>query len=81
MPTHAERRVLDYSPSQLYDLVADPLELDNLIGTGRPEEERLAGWLARKYQWMVEHPLTGSLDEVQIESEYVEELKALGYLN
>lgn len=23
MPTHAERRVLDYSPSQLYDLVAD----------------------------------------------------------
>jgi coenzyme Q-binding protein COQ10 len=23
MPTHAERRVLDYSPSQLFDLVAD----------------------------------------------------------
>ncbi len=66
---------------ELYDLVADPLELDNLIGNGRPEEQQLAEWLARKYQWMVEHPLTGSLDEVQIESEYVEELEALGYLN
>jgi arylsulfatase A-like enzyme len=66
---------------ELYDLAADPLELDNLIGTGQPEEDELAGWLARKYQWMVEHPLSESPDGVQIESEYVEELKALGYLN
>ena len=66
---------------ELYDLEADPLELENLIGTGLPEERELSSWLARKYQFMVEHPLTTDPEGVQIESEYVEELKALGYLN
>ncbi len=65
---------------ELYDLEIDPLEQENLIGTGLPQEQELSSWLARKYQWMVEHPLTGSLEDVQIEPEYVEELKALGYL-
>ena len=66
---------------ELYDLETDPLERHNLIGTGLAEEEELSRWLAQKYQWMVENPLVESSDEVQIESEYVEELKALGYLN
>ena len=66
---------------ELYDLETDPLELENLIGTGLPEERELAEWLARKYQWMVEHPLSEPPGGVKIESEYVEELKALGYLN
>ncbi len=66
---------------ELYDLESDPLELENLIGTGLPAERELAEWLARKYQWMVEHPLSESPGGVQIEAEYVEELKALGYLN
>ena len=65
---------------ELYDLKTDPLELENLIGTGLPEERELAEWLARKYEWMVERPLSESPGGVQIEAEYVEELKALGYL-
>mgnify|MGYP001812935820 CR=1 FL=1 len=66
---------------ELYDLETDPLERHNLIGTGLAEEEELSRWLAQKYQWMVENPLVESSNEVQIEAEYVEELKALGYLN
>jgi hypothetical protein len=66
---------------ELYDLESDPLELDNLIGTGLPVEQELASWLARKYQWMVENPLAEAPEGVQIEAEYIEELKALGYLN
>ena len=66
---------------ELYDLQADPLELRNLIGEGLPEEQELSGWLARKYQWMVENPLFEASEGVQIETEYIEELKALGYLN
>jgi arylsulfatase len=66
---------------ELYDLETDPLERQNLIGTGLPEEQELSNWLARKYQWMVDHPLVDSPEGVQIEEEYVEELEALGYLN
>lgn len=66
---------------ELYDLQADPLELENLVGEGLPEERELSSWLARKYQWMVENPLFGAPEGVQIESEYVKELEALGYLN
>ena len=67
--------------TELYDLQADPLELRNLVGQGLPEEQELSGWLARKYQWMVENPLFEAPEGVQIETEYIEELKALGYLN
>ena len=80
----AERfKYIQHSEGQdeLYDLAADPLELDNLIGTGEPEEKLLARWLARKYQSMVEHPLAESPEGAQIEPEYIEELEALGYLN
>lgn len=66
---------------ELYDLQADPQELENLVGEGLPEERELSRWLARKYQWMVEHPLFDAPEGVQIESELVEGLEALGYLN
>jgi len=41
MPRHEERRVLAYSPQQLYDLVADPGETKNLAGSKPAELERL----------------------------------------
>ena len=63
---------------ELYDLEIDPLEQENLIGTGLPEEQELSSWLARKYQWMVEHPLAGSLEDVQIEPEYASAHRSLG---
>ena len=66
---------------ELYDLQADPVELENLVGEVLPEERELSSWLARKYQWMVENPLFDAPEGVQIESEYLKELEALGHLN
>jgi hypothetical protein len=70
-----------HGDDELYDLEADPLETENLIGTGLEVEKKLAGWLTRKYEWMRAHPLVGTPEDPKIEEEFVQELEALGYLN
>jgi choline-sulfatase len=62
---------------EFYDLRADPRELNNLVGEDLEAKDELRRWLARKYQGLLGDPLAPA---GQIEGEYVEELKALGYL-
>ena len=66
---------------ELYDLESDPFETENLVGGGLEIEGRLGSWLERKYQLMVENPPDGNASEPEIESEYIDDLEALGYLN
>ncbi len=70
-----------HGEDELYDLRADPLETTNLVGSGLEVEKQLAGWLTKKYEWMRTHPLVGTPVDPQIDEEFIEELKALGYLN
>ncbi len=64
---------------EFYDLESDPLERRNLVAEDSEEKERLVAWLVRKYESM-QTGLPGSADEVRIDEEFVDELKALGYL-
>ena len=64
--------------NEVYDLERDPFELENLAGNGSAELERLLAGLERSYRALVaqgEHVGAG-----EINPEYVEELRALGYL-
>lgn len=70
-----------HGDDELYDLDADPFETTNLVGTGLEVEKKLAGWLTQKYEWMRANPLVGAPADPQIDKEFIEELKALGYLN
>ena len=51
--------------------------MNNLIDEEIAAKEELVRWLARKYETMVANPLTA---DGEIEEEFIEELKALGYL-
>lgn len=62
---------------EFYDLRADPTELRNLIGEDLEAKEEILRWLTRKYESMIADPLAAA-DE--IDDQFVEELKALGYL-
>lgn len=66
--------------NELYDLTVDPQEKDNLIDKEIPAKQELAAWLARKYETMVAEPLTTSSTGMAVEKEYVEQLRALGYI-
>lgn len=70
-----------HGDDELYDLDADPFETTNLVGTGLEVEKKLAGWLTQKYEWMRSNPLYGTPTDPQIDEQFIEELKALGYLN
>ncbi|MDH3402916.1 MAG: sulfatase-like hydrolase/transferase [Acidobacteriota bacterium] len=62
---------------EFYDLEADPRELNNLIGEEIAAKDELLRWMLRKYEAMAANPLAPG---GEIEEEYLEELKALGYL-
>jgi hypothetical protein len=62
--------------NELYDLAADPDELDNRYGRGHPDELRLARALRR---WELEEgaqPLGGVVADAAVS----ERLRALGYI-
>ena len=78
MPTHAERRVLDYSPSQLYDLVADPFEMNDLQGkTKLPEDLRME---VEKYRGLLRHRPDSPGAAGGIPEQIRKKLESLGYL-
>jgi arylsulfatase A-like enzyme len=63
---------------ELYDLMADPLELDNLLEARPAVAKRLREGLARKYEALVADRRAG--DDAAIDESHLEELEALGYL-
>ena len=64
--------------NEVYDLTVDPFELENLAASGDAELERLLEGLERSYRGLVEQG--EHLGHGEINPEYVEELRALGYL-
>lgn len=69
------------SPDELYDLESDPHERVNLAGQGLPAERELGTWLAKKYSWMQDNRLFDRARGFRVEEEFVDELRALGYLD
>jgi arylsulfatase A-like enzyme len=64
---------------EVYDLTADPLELQDLINDAPPPgKERMLRELVRLYRRMTEE--SAALDTGGINPEFIDELKALGYL-
>lgn len=61
---------------EFYDLRSDPRESENLIDRNLPEAERLRRWLLHSYRLMHEN----RPEEGEIQPEFIDELKALGYL-
>lgn len=62
---------------EFYDLETDPHELENLMEENRPEAERLKRWLMQSYAEMQKNS-PGEPSEIQ--PEFVDELRALGYI-
>lgn len=67
-----------HADDEFFDLENDPLELRNLAGTHSREEERLRVTLQKMLATMKEQG--GSLGDNEIQPEFIEELRALGYL-
>jgi arylsulfatase A-like enzyme len=64
-------------PHELYDLVEDPGERVDLAGEGRPEEAALA----RLAETIAAERATTASEKIELDSQLVRELKALGYLD
>ena len=66
--------------NEFYDLASDPLETTNRAGLGGSREEHLARWLELKID-----SLTGAdmsvIEGSEVDQEFVEELRSLGYLD
>jgi len=63
---------------EFYDLEADPLELENLIGSDAREREALETLLRGRVDVYRARRLSG--DDVEIPAEWLRELKDLGYV-
>lgn len=76
----ARYKVIAFSEGEdeIYDLAQDPFELRNLIDDPPPEKDRLFAGLLRRHQAMKEEG--ERLGAGEINPEYLEELRALGYL-
>jgi arylsulfatase A-like enzyme len=76
----ARYKLIVYSEGddEIYDLEGDPFELRNLIDDPPPEKDRLLEGLLRRHRAMKEEG--ERLGTGEINPEYIEELKALGYL-
>ncbi len=61
---------------ELYDLQKDPIERDNIFGTGHPMEKQAV----EKLLSVMPQQKEGS-DQAIVDDETIEQLKALGYLN
>ena len=79
-PQTARYKLIAYSEAEdeIYDLADDPFELRNLIGDPPPEKDQMLEGLMRRYRAMKEEG--ERLGTGEINPEYIEELKALGYL-
>jgi len=66
------------SEDQFFDLERDPLERENLIDAGDPTAERMRDFVVEAQRIMSEQG--EQLGRGEIQPEYVEQLKALGYL-
>lgn len=66
--------------NEFYDLASDPLESVNLAGGGSEAEERLASWLTQKFDRLRQSGRTKNGDG-EIDEEFIEELRSLGYLD
>ena len=64
--------------AEIYDLERDPFELDNLATPPSAEQLRLINELTDRYLRLVEQG--DAVGNGEIQPEFVEELKALGYL-
>ena len=66
--------------NEFYDLAADPLETKNRAGLGDAREERLARWLDLKIDSLPRSE-TSDIEALEVDEEFVEELRSLGYLD
>jgi arylsulfatase A-like enzyme len=66
-----------HDPEYLFDLRSDPRETRNLIGGGDPEEPRLR---ARLVEWIERTSRSAESEEVELDAETEEHLRALGYV-
>ena len=66
--------------NEFYDLISDPLESENLAGGGSDAEERLARWLVRKVETLKKTAPRAN-ESPEVEEEFVDELRSLGYLD
>ncbi len=64
--------------NEIYDLGADPHELKDLMEDPPPDEERLRDRLLQRWAEMITQG--EEIGSTEINPEYIEELKALGYL-
>ncbi len=65
---------------EFYDLDADPLERVDLYGKGMREERELARWLDAKRAAIADGLAGGRPEDREVDPEYLEELRALGYV-
>jgi len=66
--------------NEFYDLASDPLETSNRADLGDAREERLARWLELKIDSLTK-PQMSVIEDTEVDEEFVEELRSLGYLD
>ncbi|MEJ2085585.1 MAG: hypothetical protein P8Y44_07885 [Acidobacteriota bacterium] len=65
---------------EFYDLATDPLEIRNRVGLGDAREERLARWLELKIDSVTKTQMS-VIEDTEVDEEFVDELRSLGYLD